>query len=69
MENKRDQFLRPKQVVVFLLAHGVRTTTATLATWRSREPERLPFRRILGRIYYEKAVLEALMAGGETAGQ
>ncbi len=69
MDEQRKQLLRPRQAVAFLEGHGVKVTTSTLSTWRSREPERVPFRRILGRIYYEEAVLEALVGGDAAEGR
>ena len=44
--------LRPDDVVVVARDEGVILTKATLATWRTRDPERLPFQKIAGRVYY-----------------
>jgi hypothetical protein len=66
MDGSAKLLLTPPKAVEFLANHGVRCSAATLASWRTRDPERIPYRKVFGRVYYEAAVLEALV-NGETA--
>jgi hypothetical protein len=65
--NENARLLSPQQTIEFLHARGVQVSVTTLSTWRNRDPERLPFRRIFGRIYYPVEVLEALVEGKAAA--
>lgn len=63
MEGPKKLLLRPTQAAEFLANHGVQVSPATLASWRTRDPERMPFRKVFGKVYYDAAVLEALVNG------
>jgi len=46
------RFLKPSAFCEAVRREGVDLSPATLATMRSRDPEAIPFRKVLGRIYY-----------------
>ncbi len=56
--------LTPEDVVVVAADEGVRLSVTTLATWRTRCPDRLPFRKIAGRVYYERSTVEEFLGIG-----
>lgn len=60
-------YLKPADVVTVAAEEGVTITVSTLATLRSRDPERWPFRKIGGRIYYLRADVEKALIGDQAA--
>ena len=50
--------LRPEDVVRLAAENKTPVALSTLATLRSRDPGRLPFKKIFGKIYYDRAVVE-----------
>lgn len=63
MDGTAKLLLTPPKAVEFLANHGVKLSPATLASWRTKDPGRVPYRKVFGRIYYDAAVLEALVNG------
>lgn len=68
MSDLRRRYLKPQDVVAVMGEAGVQLSIATLATWRTRCPERLPFVKLVNRVYYPVEAVERFLSAPEARG-